>query len=125
MLRRAYRSLFARSQIYAASKPLRNRLPPLGDDSSVVAESFVVYVVFTSRFPGGNDFFVRWLGGRELLFNGTNPFDQSVAEEAQRAMFGRLTTPQDKDEAYFKQIQFRVSVLYNTHYYTICCVGIN
>ena len=67
----------------------------------VAAESFAVYTVFTSKFPGGNDFFVRWLGGREYLLNGTNPFDSSVAEKAQTAMFGRLAQPGDKDEAFF------------------------
>ena len=67
----------------------------------VAVESFALYTVFTSKFPGGNDFFVRWLGGREYLLHGINPFDRSVAEKAQMAMFGRLTTPQDKDEAYF------------------------
>ncbi|MCB0212251.1 MAG: DUF2029 domain-containing protein, partial [Anaerolineae bacterium] len=67
----------------------------------IAIESFALYTVFTSKFPSGNDFFVRWLGGREYLLHGTNPYDQSVAEQAQRAMFGRLTTPEDKDEAYF------------------------
>jgi hypothetical protein len=67
----------------------------------VAVESFTVYTVFTSKFPGGNDFFVRWLGGREYLLNGTNPFDSAVAEKAQMAMFGRLAQPGDKDEAFF------------------------
>jgi hypothetical protein len=65
------------------------------------AESFTLYTVFTSKFSGGNDFFVRWLGGREYLLHGTNPFDKSVAEKAQMAMFGRLAQPGDKDEAFF------------------------
>ncbi len=67
----------------------------------IAGESFALYTVFTSRFPGGNDFFVRWLGGRELLLHGTNPYNQTVAETAQQAMFGRLTRPEDRDEAYF------------------------
>jgi hypothetical protein len=67
----------------------------------IAAESFALYTVFTSKFPSGNDFFVRWLGGREYLLHGTNPFDRSIAEQAQTAMFGRLATPQDKDQAYF------------------------
>ena len=67
----------------------------------IAAESFALHAVFTSKFPGGNDFFVRWLGGREYLLHGTNPFDRSVAEQAQLAMFGRLTRPEDKDQAYF------------------------
>ena len=64
-------------------------------------ESFAVHTVFTSKYPGANDFFVRWLGGREYLRHGTNPFDRSIAEMAQKAMFGRLARPEDKDEAYF------------------------
>lgn len=67
----------------------------------IAAQSFAIYTVFTSQFPSGNDFFVRWLGGREYLLHGTNPYDRSVAEEAQRAMFGRLARPEDKDQAYF------------------------
>jgi hypothetical protein len=67
----------------------------------IAGESFALYTVFTSKFPSGNDFFVRWLGGREYLLNGTNPFDRSVAEKAQTAMFGRLAQPEDKDQAYF------------------------
>jgi hypothetical protein len=67
----------------------------------VIAESVALYQVFTTRFPGGNDFYVRWLGGREYFLHGTNPFDRSVAEKAQMSMFGRLTGPEDKDQAYF------------------------
>jgi hypothetical protein len=67
----------------------------------IAAESFALYTVFTSNFPGGNDFFVRWLGGREYLLHGTNPFDHSIAEKAQITMFGHLARPEDKDQAYF------------------------
>ncbi len=67
----------------------------------IAAESFALYTVFTSKYPSGNDFFVRWLGGRAYLVEGINPYDQSVAEDAQRAMFGRLALPEDKDQAYF------------------------
>ncbi len=67
----------------------------------IAAESFALYTVFTSKFPSGNDFFVRWLGGREYLLHGTNPFDRSIAEQAQTAMFGHLARPEDKDQAYF------------------------
>lgn len=67
----------------------------------IAAESFALYTVFTSKFPGANDFFVRWLGGREYLLHGANPYDRTVAEQAQISMFGRLAQPGDKDEAYF------------------------
>lgn len=67
----------------------------------IAAESFALYTVFTRQYPSGNDFFVRWLGGRELLLHGVNPYDRSVAELAQKSMFGRLARPEDRDEAYF------------------------
>lgn len=67
----------------------------------VAAESAALRAVFTSKYPGANDFFVRWLGGRALILHGVNPYDQSVAEAAQKAMFGHLSRPEDKDEAYF------------------------
>ena len=63
----------------------------------IAAESFALYTVFTSKFSGGNDFFVRWLGGREYLLHGTNLFDSSVAEKAQVAIFGRVVGPEIKD----------------------------
>ena len=89
----------------ALSKSLQAKLPWLlliGLFLLIVAgESYALYTTFTSKFPSGNDFFVRWLGGREFLLNGTNPFDRSVAEAAQQAMFGRLATAADKDQAYF------------------------
>lgn len=70
----------------------------------IVLQSMALYTVFTSKYPGANDFFVRWLGGREYLLHGTNPYDQSVAEQAQRAMFGGLAQPNTQgynDQAYF------------------------
>ena len=67
----------------------------------IAAESLALHTVFTSKFAGANDFFVRWLGGREYLLNGTNPFDRTIAEQAQISMFGRLAQPEDKDQAFF------------------------
>ena len=67
----------------------------------IAGQSFATYTVFTSKFPGGNDFFVYWLGGREYLLHGTNPFDPAVAEKIQLAVFGRPVQPGDKDQAYF------------------------
>ncbi len=67
----------------------------------MAAESYALYTVFTSKFPGGNDFFVYWLGGREYLLHGANPFSPAVAEKIQLAVFGRPVQPGDKDQAYF------------------------
>ena len=67
----------------------------------IAAESYALYTVFTSKFPGGNDFFVYWLGGRAYLLDGANPFSPAVAEKIQLAVFGRPVQPGDKDQAYF------------------------
>jgi len=67
----------------------------------IAAQSYALYTVFTSKYPGGNDFFVYWLGGREYLLQGTNPFDPAMAEKIQQAVFGRPVQPGDKDQAYF------------------------
>lgn len=67
----------------------------------IAAQSFALYHIFTSKFSGGNDFFVYWLGGREYLLHGTNPFDPAMAEKIQQAVFGRPVQPGDKDQAYF------------------------
>lgn len=55
------------------------------------ADSYAMYVVFSSRFPGAADFFPRWFGGRVLLLEGRNPYDREVALEAQLGLFGRHT----------------------------------
>ncbi|GAB4432190.1 MAG: hypothetical protein Kow0031_13540 [Anaerolineae bacterium] len=67
----------------------------------IALESVALYAVFTSKFSGGNDFFVYWLGGQEYLLYGTNPFDPAVAGKIQQAIFGRPVQPGDKDQAYF------------------------
>lgn len=56
-------------------------------------DSYAMYSVFSSRFPGAADFFPRWFGGRVLLLEGRNPYDREVALEAQLAIFGRYTAP--------------------------------
>lgn len=67
----------------------------------IAAESYALHTVFTSKYPGGNDFFVYWLGGREYLLHGTNPFSPAVAEKIQLAVFGRPVQLGDKDQAFF------------------------
>ncbi|MBI1877056.1 MAG: DUF2029 domain-containing protein [Chloroflexi bacterium] len=57
------------------------------------ADSYAMYIVFSSRFPGAADFFPRWFGGRVLLLEGRNPYEREVALEAQLGLFGRYTQP--------------------------------
>ncbi|MCL4301577.1 MAG: DUF2029 domain-containing protein [Anaerolineae bacterium] len=64
------------------------------------ADSYAMYVVFSSRFPGAADFFPRWYGGRVLLLEGRNPYQREVALEAQLGLFGRYTEPWEDQVAF-------------------------
>jgi len=63
-------------------------------------DSYAMYAVFSSRFPGAADFFPRWFGGRALLLEGRNPYDREVALEAQLGLFGRYTEPWEDQVAF-------------------------
>ncbi|MBE7550232.1 MAG: DUF2029 domain-containing protein [Anaerolineales bacterium] len=64
------------------------------------ADSYAMYAVFSSRFPGAADFFPRWFGGRVLLLEGRNPYEREVALEAQLGLFGRYTEPWEDQVAF-------------------------
>ena len=49
-----------------------------------ILESVALRTAFTSRFPGGNDFYSRWAGGRALLIEGHDPYSLEVTAEIQR-----------------------------------------
>jgi hypothetical protein len=48
-------------------------------------ESVALRTAFTSRFPGGNDFYSRWVAGRALLIEGHDPYSLEVTAEIQKA----------------------------------------
>lgn len=50
--------------------------------------------------PGTADFFARWYGGNELVQHGRNPYSREIELEAQKALFGRPTRP-DEDQVNF------------------------
>ena len=54
----------------------------------MAAQSWGTYHVFTSRFPGGNDFYARWANGCALVWSGTNPYSDEAMLEAQMGMHG-------------------------------------
>jgi hypothetical protein len=66
----------------------------------MAAESYFIYEVYTTRFPGTADFFSRWYGARELILNGRNPYADDVEAETQLAMFGAKRSP-DQDQVNF------------------------
>ncbi|MFB0534012.1 MAG: glycosyltransferase family 87 protein [Anaerolineae bacterium] len=53
-------------------------------------DAYVTYVVFASRFPGANDFYSRWAGGRAFLIDGLNPYSDEVTRRMQLGMYGHL-----------------------------------
>jgi hypothetical protein len=65
-----------------------------------VLGSVTVYALFTTRFPGGNDFYSRWVGGCVLLQEGMNPYSDAVTLRIQEGMYGRPAYP-DEDQVAF------------------------
>ncbi len=61
--------------------------------------------------PGTADFFARWYGGKELVLHGRNPYDREIELEAQLAMFGRYTRP-DEDQVNFAYPLYTVFLFY-------------
>ncbi|MFB0533509.1 MAG: hypothetical protein ACETWR_00855, partial [Anaerolineae bacterium] len=53
-------------------------------------DAYVTYIVFTSKFPGANDFYSRWAGGRAFLIDGLNPYSEEVTHRIQLGMYGHL-----------------------------------
>jgi len=61
---------------------------------------YVTEVVLTSRHPGANDFYSRWVGGCALLSKGLNPYSEEVTLRIQQGMYGRPAYP-DEDQVAF------------------------
>lgn len=56
----------------------------------LAAQAFVTRQVFTTRFPGANDFYPRWAGGCRLIWEGADPYSEDTTQAIQRGMYGRL-----------------------------------
>ena len=56
----------------------------------ILVDAYATYVVFTSKFPGANDFYSRWAGGRAFLIDGLNPYSDEVTRRIQLGMYGHL-----------------------------------
>lgn len=59
----------------------------------LIGQSWAIYTFFTSRFPGGNDFWARWHNGCTLIWTGENPYSEEVTLRAQIGIFGRPAEP--------------------------------
>lgn len=48
-----------------------------------------VYTIFTSKYPGANDFYSRWGGARAFWINGLNPYSEEATLQIQQGIYGR------------------------------------
>jgi hypothetical protein len=55
----------------------------------LIGQSWATYRVYTSRFPGANDFISRWSNGCALIWNGENPYSDQATLRTQILMYGR------------------------------------
>jgi hypothetical protein len=55
----------------------------------VAGQSWATYAFFTSRSPGGNDFYARWANGCARVWTGENPYSDAVTLQTQIGMYGR------------------------------------
>ena len=81
-------------------------------------ESILIYQVYARQFPGTADFFARWYGAKELILNQRNPYDRQIELEAQEAMFGHQTRP-DEDQVNFAYPLYTIYLFWPltfTHY---------
>ncbi len=53
------------------------------------AQTLLTRQVFTSRYPGANDFYPRWAGGCRLLWEGEDPYSEEITREIQLGVYGR------------------------------------
>ncbi len=66
----------------------------------IAGQSWATYRLFTSRFPGGNDFLSRWSNGCALIWTGENPYSEAVTLRTQIRMYGRPARPGEDMAAY-------------------------
>jgi hypothetical protein len=66
----------------------------------LAGQSWATYKSFTSRFPGGNDFYTRWANGCALIWTGENPYSDEVTVRTQIGMYGRPARSGEDQAAY-------------------------
>lgn len=70
----------------------------------IIAMYFVlaygIFAALTQYTLGGNDFYSRWMGARELLLRSQDPYSDDVTREIQMGMFGQLVPPEQDQVAF-------------------------
>jgi hypothetical protein len=58
----------------------------------------VTYALFTSRYPGANDFASRWGGARAFWLDGLSPYSAEATRQIQLLVYGRPILPEEEQE---------------------------
>ncbi|MCZ7544114.1 MAG: DUF2029 domain-containing protein [Anaerolineae bacterium] len=61
---------------------------------------YATYAIFTSQFPGANDFYSRWSGARSFWLEGLDPYGDEASLAIQIGIYGRPVV-EDEDPGYF------------------------
>ncbi|MCC6189819.1 MAG: DUF2029 domain-containing protein [Anaerolineales bacterium] len=77
----------------AARPGLRRLLAALVVVLFIAADTAAMYAIFTSRFPGLNDFYARWQPTRAWLMAGQNPYSAEATLGNQLGLMGRPARP--------------------------------
>ena len=56
---------------------------------------YAVHSVFTSRYPGANDFFSRWKGAQVFWMEGLDPYSDEATLAIQEGIYGRVALPEE------------------------------
>jgi hypothetical protein len=59
----------------------------------LIGQTWATHRIYTSRFPGANDFLARWSNGCALIWTGENPYSDEVTLLTQIRMHGRPARP--------------------------------
>jgi hypothetical protein len=65
-----------------------------------VADVYATYTVFTSRYPGANDFYRNWVAARMWWTQGISPYSAKVATQIEIGMYGRRALPTEDPGVY-------------------------
>ncbi|HSH00958.1 MAG TPA: glycosyltransferase family 87 protein [Anaerolineae bacterium] len=52
-------------------------------------QSYFLYQIYTTQFPGANDFLARWSNGCAYFWDGINPYSDEATLQTQMRMYGR------------------------------------
>ena len=63
-------------------------------------DSYATYVLFTSRYPGANDFYARWQPLHAWLQTGQDPYSDAATRDTQIVLYGAPAGPNDSNFYY-------------------------